>query len=226
MTHQVKLSKESIEILKLFSSINGSMAFKAGNIQRTLSAGEGVFAEATLPEEFSIPFSIYELNKFLGVLNLPQMKDATLEFNDDKKVVIKGQANTKINYFFTNQSFVTAPEKAMKLPSVELDVTLSSETLDGFMRAASALGHTIMAFKVEAGQAYLTATNPELGDASNDYQVDLGEVVDAQDGIYRVKIANVKILPGNYRVNVCARGMIQFEAIDRQLKVYVGLETV
>ena len=227
MTQQVKLSKNTLEILKMMATINGSMAFKAGNKLRTISPGGGaIFAEAEITEEFPIPFNIYELGKFLGVLNLATMKDATLLFEDDKKVVIKGAGSSKINYFFTAESFVTAPDKEIKLPSVELDVTLSEETIDGFMRAASALGHKIMALVVRSGNAFLVATNPDQGDASNDYEVDLGPVEEAPDASYKLKIENVKLLPGAYRVQVCARGMVAFLNEERKLKVFVGLETV
>lgn len=225
MTQQsVKLSKDTLEVLKMLATINGSMAFKAGNKLRTLSPGGGsIFAEVEIAEEFPIPFSIYELGKFLGVLNLATMKDATLLFEDDKKVVIKGAGNSKINYYFTSDSFVQAPDKELVLPSVELDVTLTGEVIDGFMRAASALGHKIMALTVRGGNAYLVATNPDQGDASNDYEVDLGPV-EAADANYKLKIENIKLLAGDYRVQVCARGMVAFLNDERKLKVFIGLE--
>lgn len=227
MSQQVKLSKETLEALKLFSTINGSMAFKAGSKLRTLSPGGGsIFAEVEIPETFPINFNIYELSKFLGVLNLSTMKDAVLEFVDDKKVVIKGAGNTKINYHFTSDSFVTAPDRELVLPSVELDVTLTSDTVDGFMRAASALGHKIMAFAVRGGNAFLVATSPDQGDSSNDYEVDLGPVDGAADAQYKLKIENVKLLPGDYRVQVCSRGLVGFVNNERKLKIFVGLEMV
>jgi len=227
MTQQVKLSKDTLEVLKMFSTINGSLAFKAGNKLRTISPGGGaVFAEVEIPEEFPIPFNIYELNRFLSVLSLATMKEAVLEFSDDKKVVIKGTGGTKINYYFTSDSFVTAPDRELKLPSVDLDVTLTPEVIDGFMRAASALGHKIMAFTVRGDEAFLVGTSPELGDASNDYEVSLGTVEGASEGTYRLKIENIKLLAGDYRVQVCARGMVAFSNEQRKLKVFVGLEMV
>lgn len=219
----LKLSKETMEILKNIASINNSMKFKVGNELKTVSAAGSVVMETVIAESFPIEFSIYDLSKLLGVLNLPNMKDAELVFEDDKKMIIQS-GKSKIQYFFTEQTFVVHPDKQISLPSVEVNVDMDADVLDGFARAAAALGHKIMAFKVEDNKAYLVATTPEI-DVSNDYVVELGDVTDG-DGIYKIKIENLKIVAGDYNIQISAKGIMKLTNKNRSLIYFIGLESV
>ena len=217
----IKLSKDSLEIIKNASLINNSLKFTATNEIKTIAASGAIIMEATLAEVFPKEFSVYELNKFLSVLNLATMKDAELVFEDDKLVTIQS-GKSKINYYFTSQQFVQHPNKAIKLPSVELETEIDAETLEGFTKAASALGHKMMIFRVSAKKSYLVATTPEL-DTSNDYVFELGDV-DTVDGDYKLKIENLKLIPGDYEVQISAKGLAAFKHKTRPIMFYMGLE--
>ena len=66
----MKLSDKTISVLKNFSSINQSILFKEGNKLRTISVMKNILAEATVSEDFSKDFGIYDLNQFLNGLSL------------------------------------------------------------------------------------------------------------------------------------------------------------
>ena len=215
------LSKDTLEILKNMSAINNSLKFEEGSVLKTVSPAGSVIMEATVAETFPITFSIYELNKFLNVLNLPTMKDAELMFEDDKKVVIKA-GKTKINYFFANEGFVQHPGKTVVLPTVDLDVIVTEQDLDGFTRAAAALGHKILEFRAEGGNAFLVASTPEM-DTSNDYVVELCDT-EAEDGSYRIKAENFRVLNGDYHIQVCAKGIMRVQHQTRPIACFFGLE--
>lgn len=150
MSTKVTLSKEELEVLRNVSTINNSLKFKEGNVIKTISPCQAILLEAEIDSMFPQEFSIYELNKFLNVLSLPTLKDASLVFDDDKKVTIDG-GTSRVQYYFTDQSFINHPDKAINLPSVDLTALIQGETLDGFEKAASALGHKILAFRVVDG---------------------------------------------------------------------------
>lgn len=222
MTKQViKLSKDTLEIIKNASTINNSMRFSVGNSIKTINAAGNVIMEATIDETLPVEFSIYELNKFLSVLNLPNMKDAELVFEDDKKVTIQS-GKSKIQYYFTDASFTTHPNKDINLPSVDLETEVEADTLEGFTKAASALGHKILAFRVQTGKALLVATTPDI-DTSNDYVYELGDTT-AADGEYKLKIENLKIIPGDYTIQICAKGLMKLVHKTRPLTFFLGLE--
>jgi hypothetical protein len=65
MENQMKLSKDTLDVLKNFASINSGMEFKKGNTIRTMSSGKTVLAKASLKDEFPQDFCVYDLNQFL-----------------------------------------------------------------------------------------------------------------------------------------------------------------
>ena len=64
MENLMKLSTETIAVLKNFASINQGIEFKKGKKIKTISAGKTVLAEAHLTDEFPENFCIYDLNQF------------------------------------------------------------------------------------------------------------------------------------------------------------------
>ena len=58
----MKLSESTVNVLKNFSGINQSLQFKSGNILRTISPMKTVFVEATVYENFSKEFALFDLN--------------------------------------------------------------------------------------------------------------------------------------------------------------------
>ena len=81
MNQQMKLSDNTLNILKNFAGINNSILVKQGNKLRTISMAKNILAEADISEEFPRDFAIYDLNQFLNGLSLHQ--DPDLDFNED-----------------------------------------------------------------------------------------------------------------------------------------------
>lgn len=224
MATSVRLSPETIEILKNISTINNSIKFKQGTRLRAMSNSNSVFIDAEIKETIPEDFAIYELSKFLNVLALPNLKDAELIFDDKEYVTIQSNG-TKIVYYFTEESFVVYPDKEITLPSVDLTTSLEQDDIENFLRAASALNHKLLVFSVKDEKVTLVATTPEI-DTSNDYEVELGEAEGAIDGDYKIRVEHLKILPGDYEVEICAKGIAKFSHKTRELIYYVGLERV
>ena len=59
----MKISDTTFDVLKNFSTINQSLAFKAGNVIRTVSPQKNILAQAKVAESFPVDFAIYELNQ-------------------------------------------------------------------------------------------------------------------------------------------------------------------
>ena len=150
-TNVIRLSKETIKLLKNFSSINQSMAFKKGNVIKTIAPSGYMIAEATIPEEFPQDFSIYELAKFLNVFSFPTMQDAELHFSDDEKVsIISGP--TRLNYRFTNTDFVKHPDKKIVIRDPDVSFEIKESLLDSFLKVCDAFKHTMVVIRVNDGK--------------------------------------------------------------------------
>ena len=62
----MKLSDNTINLLKNFKEINQSILFKKGNKLRTISVMKNILAEATVAEDFPKDFGIYDLSQFIN----------------------------------------------------------------------------------------------------------------------------------------------------------------
>ena len=78
--NKMKLSDNTLTILKNFAGINNSILVKEGNKLRTISVAKNILAEADIKEEFPRDFAIYDLNQFLNGLSLHQ--DPDLDFKE------------------------------------------------------------------------------------------------------------------------------------------------
>ena len=64
----MKLSNETVSVLKNFSTINQNLVIKGGNKIATMSAMKNIVAKAEVLEDFPQEFAIYDLNEFLSAI--------------------------------------------------------------------------------------------------------------------------------------------------------------
>jgi hypothetical protein len=226
MTKVVKLSQETLQVLKIASTINKSLAFKSGSEIKTVSATGSIVMEAAITETFPVDFAVYELPKLLGVLALPSFKDAELVFEDgvDTHMLIKA-GSSKIKYYYTPEDFAQHPGKTIVLPKVDVEVSFQKDVLENFEKAAAALGHKFLKFKVDGKKLYLIATTPEL-DTSNDYIVEMGDN-DADDFEAMIKLENLRLVSGDFTVQLLKmgnRGISKWSHLTRKINTFIGLE--
>ena len=66
----MKLSNNTLTLLKNYSTINGNLVVKEGNKILTISDKKNIMSSAEVEESFSQPFGIYDLNEFLASISL------------------------------------------------------------------------------------------------------------------------------------------------------------
>ncbi len=64
----MKLSEDTLNVLKNFSTINPSLLIKPGKTISTVSPNKTIMAVANTEEHFNSIGGIYEVSRFLGVL--------------------------------------------------------------------------------------------------------------------------------------------------------------
>ena len=57
----MKLSENTLNVLKNFASINQGILVKPGKSLRTISSNKAILAEASVDEDFPTEFGIYDL---------------------------------------------------------------------------------------------------------------------------------------------------------------------
>ena len=215
----MKLSDNTLSLLKNFSTINQSILFKQGSKLRTISVMKNILAEATVDEELPKDFGIYDLNQFLNGLGLHH--DPELDFGDEGYVLIR-EGKMRSKYFFADpQVIITPPDKEITLPTEDVKFELSTQQLDKLLKAAAIYQLPDLAVKGADGVVKLVVRDKK-NDTSNSFSVIVGET--DKQFTFNFKIENIKILPGTYAVLVSQKLLSKFTNKDRDLRYYISLE--
>ena len=89
----MKLSSETVSVLKNFSTINQNLVIKEGSSISTMSAMKNIVSRAEVSETFPRQFAIYDLNEFLSALSL--FSEPDLDFQDDFVVITENGSSSK-----------------------------------------------------------------------------------------------------------------------------------
>ena len=215
----MKLSDNTLTLLKNFSSINQSILFKQGNSLRTISVMKNILAEATINEELPKDFGIYDLNQFLSGLSLHNNPD--LDFTNDGYVVIR-EGRSRSKYFFADPNVIVCPpEKAIELPSEDVTFELSTEQLDKLLKAAFVYQLPDLSAVGENGVVKLVVRDKK-NETSNDYAVVVGET--ESNFVLNFKVENIKLISGSYDVVVSQKLLSKFTCREHNLTYYIALE--
>jgi len=217
--NNMKLSDNTLTILKNFAGINNSILVKEGNRLRTISVAKNILAEADISEEFPRDFAIYDLNQFLNGLSLHQ--DPDLDFKEESYLSIR-EGKRRVKYFFADPNVIIAPpEKEINLPSQDVCFQLDSASLEKLVKAAAVYQLPDLSAIGEAGVVKLVVRDKK-NDTSNEYAIVVGET--DQEFTFNFKVENIKIIPGAYDVVVSSKLLSQFTNTRYNLTYYIALE--
>ena len=220
----MKLSKNTFSILKNFSSLNSNILVKEGNVLKTLTPAKNVMAEATVEEDFSIEFGIWDLGKFLGTISL--FSDPDFEF-EDGYVSIKGSNNSLIKYYYSEPSLLTVPTKEINMPETVVSFGWKQDIFNDLQRAAAVLQLPDLCIRNDENGVFAEVLD-KADPSSNSYSVELGDAVhkDSASFKYYFKVENLKMLPGDYTVNITEKVVSEFcNSSGLDLKYWVALES-
>lgn len=217
----MKLSQQTLTILKNFSQINANLMVRSGNKLKTISAAQNIVASADIDETFDQDFGIYDLNEFLGSYAL--LEDPELDFSNSAVVLSSGKS--KINYRFADESILTFPTKNINMPPVKLTVNITRDILASIAKAASTLGHTVASISNEGKNIVLSVIDPKNTTANTFSTI----IADDYDGTasfnLQFPIGNLKVIPGDYTVELCAKPISHWTNNALPISYYIALET-
>lgn len=219
LRENMKLSDNTISILKNFASINQSILVKKGSKLRTISVMQNILAEADVGEDFPKDFAIYDLNQFLNGISLHQ--DPDLDFSNDSHLIIR-EGKRRVKYFFADpEVIVSPPEKNIELPTEDVCFQLEHSQLDKLLKAAAVYQLPDLSAVGEAGVVKLVVRDKK-NDTSNEFQVVVGET-DAEF-TFNFKVENIKIIPGTYNVVISQKCISKFTNEKYNLDYFIALE--
>jgi ribosomal protein L28 len=212
----MKLSKETVTLIKNFAGINSNLLLKSGNKVSTISSQKNVMADTTVTETFPADFGIYDLNEFLGAMSV--FEDPELTFND--KFVTISQNGQSIKYFGAAPDVLVAPTKSITFPDSDIDFTLTSQQLDMIRKTAGVLRSEDLSIVGDG-----TTITAVVGDKKNATGNNFSEPVGKTDKTFKVnlKVENLKMLPGDYSVSISSKKISRFKGAG-DLVYYVAVE--
>jgi gp45 sliding clamp, C terminal len=215
----MKLSDNTLALLKNFAGINNSILVKTGNRLRTISVAKNILAEAEITEDFPRDFAIYDLNQFLNGLSLHQ--DPDLDFTEESHLSIK-EGKRRVKYFFADPNvIISPPDKDIQLPSQDVCFQLDSTSLEKLVKAAAVYQLPDLSAVGENGVIKLVVRDKK-NDTSNEYAIVVGET--DKEFIFNFKVENIKIIPGAYDVVVSSKLLSRFTSKNHDLCYYIALE--
>ena len=215
----MKLSDQTLNILKNFAGINNSILVKQGAQLRTISVAKNILAEASIDEDFPRDFAVYDLNQFLNGLSLHQ--DPDLDFSPESYISIK-EGKRRVKYFYADPAvIVSPPEKEITLPSDDVQFQLDSSALEKLLKAAAVYQLPDLSV-IGANGEIIMVVRDKKNDTSNEYAVNLGETDSNFE--FNFKMENIKIIPGSYDVVISSKLLSEFTNTQYNLKYFIALE--
>lgn len=204
----MKFSDRDVTILQNFAGINPSIAFKIGNVQRTVNPFKTVFAKAKLSSDIPNNFSVYDLNRLLRSIDLASGDEAPDIHMEDTHLSIKG-ANSKITYYYSSPDTIFSIDKLKSsedVPMVNIvhSFLLTKQAYTKLIKAASTFGVSCLAFGSDQNGAYVETCDPH-GKVKDGLKIQVS--TDPLNKVrYVLSTDNIRLIAGNYSVDISDTG--------------------
>jgi hypothetical protein len=218
----MKLTSETITVLKNFATINSNIEFKKGKVLSTISSTKTVLAKAKLKEDIPEDFCLHDLNQFLSVIS--GVDNLEMEFDDLNVTFKSGKVKTKYRKAM-KKDLVLPPEKDLNFPSVDGSFTLDEEDMKALLKNAALLECENIVFesdgeKISAVTCSLDAQGNPISHTST---IDVG----TSNGIVFKAVFlrdNFKMLPNKYNVQLSSKGLASFKTDDESIQYWIAIE--
>lgn len=217
----MKISKKTLEVLANFATINPGIVINPGNEIKTISIVKRGFAQAKIEETIPTKVAIYALPELLNVIGL--FSDPDIEFHDKHLVISEGKNNIK--YFYSSDTIIAqSPQgKNIELPNVDLTFTLSKHALTQINKTASIMKFDVIGVSKNGLRVFLSKTANSTTNVYNMGDVNVSTELPESEEL-RFNIEDLKLIPGDYHIEVSAKGLGKFTNVaDPNLVYFIPL---
>ena len=216
----MKLSENTINVLKNFANINPGMQFKSGSIVRTISKQQNVLGKATVAETFDSDFVIYDMNRFLSVVSALDNPDVT--FNAETKKALINSGTSKCVYGLSDESLIVSPpSKELKVENAEINFQLSADNYAKVLKLAGMLALPNIAVVGDESEIVICTTDAKNGD-SDLFSIKVGETKAKFKIIFNTE--NLKMTSGTYDVQISSKGISHFKNTSSPIEYWLATE--
>lgn len=213
----MKFDNKTVSILKNFSAISPSMIFREGNVLRTISPNKTVIAKAQVSVSFERKFALKNVGTFLNTLSF--YEDPEVTFEEKNFTISKGNSKTVLSYTAENTIKALPPEKDPVLPSVDITFSISASALANIMKMLATLGLPEVAITGDGEKLSVCALDSKNAN-SETHSEDVGTADKRFKSIFKAE--NLKIIPGDYTIDVSSRGIAHFKG--KEIEYWIAVE--
>ena len=217
----MKLSDQTLEVLKNFSDINTNILVKPGSELSTISTMKNILAKATITESFDKQFAVYDLSELLGIVSAIEKPDVDIS-NEKFMTIGSTGSKSKAKYYYSDESVVTSPQKDVVMPDADVNFQLKDEILSKLLKMAAIMKLPDLSLVGVKGQDVILKVHDKKNSA-NSYEEFVGTEASA-DFTFNFKIENLKIIPGDYDVAVSSKSISHFKNKVKPIEYWIALE--
>ena len=216
----MKLTKETIALLKNCAELNSNLLIREGKQLRTYTTNKSVMLEASIEEEFKREVGIYDLPRFLKVLSL--MGAPEVELLDEHILISSGNRKTKFLYSDTS-TLSAPPQRELKLPSEDASFKLSGSNLKSLLKASEVLDKQHIRISGDGEAITLFVEDKQF--YSDTYEVELYQArAEKMFDVY-LRADNLKhLMESDYEVVLCKKNLALFTSTKAPVHYFVALE--
>lgn len=215
----MQLHKNTIEVLKNFSTVNSNLVVRVGSELQTMSPGKDIIATFGSEDDFATEVSIFNLNEFLGVLSAFDKPELDL---DTKSMTIK-QGKQKVNYTYADSSLlIVPPSKAVKFPVSDVSIDLSAETLSKLQKMSAILAAEDLAI-IGDGKTITLKVMDKKNPTSNAFELDT-DVPTSDTFQFNLKMEKLKLFAGDYKIDLSSKKISRWTHSALDLVYLIAVE--
>jgi hypothetical protein len=204
----MKLTENTLKILKNFSEINNSIFIRKNSSLVTVDPQLRIVADAELELQFEKDFAIYNLGEFLSVNSAQQ--NSSLTFEDDRVVFSNESSSSTLDYFYSDPTNVQdAMPTRNKIPmvfhedSIVHRFTINESNLKAIRLNASLLSLTHISFIGAQDSIKIVVRDLASKSTQNKYTLSLESKTNGEcEQTFNMLFENLKIVSDTYDVEL------------------------
>lgn len=214
----MKLSKETLAILRNYSAVNPSIFIPKGSMVSTMSNDKNIISYADVDEDFPTDIALYDLNEVLSLLDL--FDDPDVEFGE-KTVTISGNGSV-CEYAYAEKDIITYPKNKLNFPTVDVSFQISKEQMDKLLKASNTLGLPVFCITKDDTDIVMKVVDPK-NPSSNTFSCVVGNDDSEKEYEFFIKQEYFKMVKDDYTVSLSSKFISRFESSEG-IEYYVAME--
>ena len=202
----MKISEETVGILRNFSTLEPSIVVYPGNVIRTKTGDDNIVCEYVSEDTFEQTLSIYDLPRFLNSTKILG-SDLDLSF-EDESVILSNESGQTIRYGLTPESMIISMDKSVKDFNTVLTFKLSKDDISRINDAASALNIEHLTIHNNSSGSIMARVHQLDGEGNGSNRTDdyfdfiIGEYNGTATFEFVFDVDTLPSYPGDYEVSV------------------------